>query len=70
MLRVEEAARLARWSIRSFYRHMPFFKTYSLTRPGAKRGTRLVAYEDFRAYLERGAQGPSGHEEIKGELRP
>lgn len=56
-IRVEEAAQIARWSRRTFDRHRPYFKTYLLTRPGKRSGTRLVDYEDFMAYLERHAQG-------------
>jgi hypothetical protein len=56
-LRVEEAAQMARCSPRTVYRHMPYFKTYLLTRPGKTRGNRLIDGADFCAYLEQRAQG-------------
>ena len=58
-LRIEEAAQLARCSMRTVYRHLPYFKTYWLALPGKKHGRRLIDYEDFCAYLERRAQGPT-----------
>ena len=59
VLRIEDATRLARWSTRTTYRHLPFLKTYLVKLPGAKRGVRLIDGADFRAFLERCAQGPS-----------
>jgi hypothetical protein len=56
-IRVEEAARMARWSQRTLYRHLPYFKSHLLTRPGKTRGNRVIDYADFVAYLERRAQG-------------
>jgi hypothetical protein len=58
-IRVAEAMQMARWSERTFYRYMPYFKTYLLIRPGKKTGTRLVDYEDFCRFIERHAQGPT-----------
>jgi hypothetical protein len=66
-IRVREATQLARWSDRTFYRHLPYFKTYLLVRPGKTRGTRLVDFDDFLAYLERHAQGLTNLETSKKE---